>query len=130
MANTGHTPDIARAVRFLTCAEAQYVTGTALLVDGGACSCGGFGAGKRAEAAKKAGILYKENACFTFCQRVSSHVGMLGAAPLRPTTIAAARAARRSASCSSRPLASAARKKPQNVSPAAVVSTACTGSAG
>ena len=54
---------------------------------------------------------------------------MDGAAPGRDTAIEAARAARSSDSSMLRPVIQPSRKKPVNVSPAAVVSTALVGTA-
>ena len=57
----------------------------------------------------------------------SAIVGIEGAAPTRVTAIEEAFAAVRSAVCISAPSVSFLMKKPVNVSPAAVVSTALTG---
>ena len=60
----------------------------------------------------------------------SAAQGIDGAAPLRDTAIDAALAARRNVSSVDRPVIQPSRKYPENVSPAAVVSTAFVGTAG
>ena len=69
-------------------------------------------------------------ACLRRNSRTSSAVGTEGAAPVRETARADAAEASCSAVCTDFPALTAARKYPQKVSPAAVVSTAFTLNAG